>query len=144
MSGIAPVGRRLPAWPDFNQEKHRQITPWDDFETFTIEGLLAVATYPARLLAPRRQSIYGVIVAVDTAPTGDDLIVDLLKNGTTIFTNQGRRPRVPAGENASDLQTKIDRAMLKPGDYLQLRVAQVGSSVPGADLTCHVFRRFVP
>jgi len=141
---MAPVGHRLPDAPGFNMEAHRGMHPWDDFETFTIQDVLSVTSYPYRLPAPRRLEIVGVYASVGTAPTGASIIVDLNRNGTTtIFTNQGRRPQIAAGAYNSGWVSKIDLAAQRVDDFLTLDVDQVGSTIAGADLTVCVYRRFV-
>jgi hypothetical protein len=74
--------------------------------------------------------------SVGTAPTGANVIVDINKNGTTIFTDQGNRPEITAGTNMAtgvpDVDTLVD------GDYMTMDVDQVGTTSPGADLVVQV------
>jgi hypothetical protein len=70
---------------------------------------------------------------VKTAPTGADLIVDIHKNGTTIWSTQGNRAKIVDGE-VTGSGTTFNTTALSKGDYLDLIVDQVGSTVKGADL----------
>ena len=66
---------------------------------------------------------------VNTAPTGADIIVDVLKNGSSIFTT---KPRVVAGANTgTGVPTTTSWA---DGEYLTINIDQVGSTIAGADL----------
>lgn len=97
-------------------------------------GLLDVETGRARIRLPFAATIVSVAASIDTAPTGSAVIVDVNKNGTTIFTTQANRPQVAAGANAS-ADAVPDVTALAVGDYLTVDIDQVGSTTPGANLT---------
>jgi hypothetical protein len=84
------------------------------------------------------QTIRAVRASVGTAPTGASLIVDVNKNGTTVFTTQANRPTIPAGTNTSGRVTSINTTSVEDGAYLTIDVDQVGSTTPGANLTVQV------
>jgi len=73
-----------------------------------------------------------------TPPSGSDIIVDVNKNGSTIFTTQANRPTVPNGLNKGNISATPDIPSLAEGDVITLDIDQVGSSTPGADLTVEV------
>lgn len=102
-------------------------------QTFEKTGALTVAAGTKRLVFPVAVTILGVTAAVGTAPVGAALIVDVNKNGTTIFSTQGNRPTVADGANAS-LQKVPDVSAFAAGDYLTVDVDQVGSGTAGSDL----------
>lgn len=108
----------------------------------SIEGLLTTVTNPLKASNQfgTTKVIVEVYLTVGTAPAGDDLIVDILKNGTTIFTNPANRPTIPDGQTMGGT-TSIDVPTWADGDYLEVEVAQVGTSVPGSDLVAHVVFR---
>lgn len=81
------------------------------------------------------QTIAAVRASVGTAPTGAALIVDVLKNGTTLFTTTANRPTIAISGNTSGKVTNMDITSFADGDYLTVSVAQVGSTVAGANLT---------
>jgi len=106
--------------------------------TFAVVGTLAVGTDKApTILAPCTLTIVKVKVVVKTAPTGAALIVDVNKNGTTIFTTQGGRPSIAIGNTTDDSDTP-DVTALAETDKLTIDIDQVGSTVAGADLTVEV------
>lgn len=102
---------------------------------YTKQGVLSVAAGAQRLPIDGTYTIVGTRLMVGTAPTGADLLVDVHKNGTTIYTTQGNRPSIAAGANSGGPGTTPDVTSLVAGDYLTIDVDQVGSSVAGSDLT---------
>ena len=78
--------------------------------------------------------ITGGWASVGVAPTGADLIVDINKNGTTIFTTQANRPTIAIGGFDSGRVENMDVTSLADGDYLTADIDQVGSTVAGQDL----------
>jgi len=79
-------------------------------------------------------SLVSVMVAVKTAPVGSNIIVDVNKNGVTIFTTQANRPTINAGQNVSLARTP-DVLSITSGDLLSVDVDAVGTTVAGSDLT---------
>jgi len=81
-----------------------------------------------------------VDLRIVTAPTGADLIVDVNKNGTTVFTAQSQRPKIVAAANAGTSTPNVGTLTvpvlptLAPGDYVTVDVDQIGSGVAGSDL----------
>lgn len=106
--------------------------------SFFKTGTLTVTTGTQRLPIDGTYTIVGTRLMVGTAPTGASLIVDVNKNGTTIYTNQANRPTVAAGSNAGGPGAAPDVTTLAAGDYLTIDVDQIGSTVAGADLTVSV------
>lgn len=104
------------------------------FGPFTYPGTVAVATGAARMPVMVSCTIVKARAMVGTAPTGASLIVDLNKNGTTVFTTQANRPTIAISGNDSGAGTTPDVTSLVAGDYLTADVDQVGSTVAGADL----------
>lgn len=83
------------------------------------------------------RTINRVFASVDTVPVGADIILDILKNGSSIFADPSDRPIIADGANTG-ATTTIDDAVWGEGDYLQMEIVQVGSSVSGSDLTVHI------
>lgn len=108
--------------------------------TFTVVGSLVTGTSVAPLLiAPFALVIKKAFARVKTAPTGASIIVDINKNGTSIWnTNQGNRLTIAASANSGS-QTTFDTTSLAEGDYLSLDIDQVGSTVSGADLVVELY-----
>jgi hypothetical protein len=106
--------------------------------SFAVTGTLTTGTDKApTILAPCTLTITKVKVVVKTAPTGAALIVDVNKNGTTIFTTQGNRPTIAIGDTTADSGTP-DVTALAETDKLTIDIDQIGSTVAGADLTVEV------
>lgn len=106
---------------------------------FSVEGPLSVAPGSMRIynLSRGRRTIQRVFLSVATAPQGSSIIVDVNKNGTTIFTNQANRPQIAPGANTGETTT-IDVPAWNDGDYLTVDVDQVGSTASGSYLTVHI------
>ena len=66
---------------------------------------------------------------VDTAPTGTALVVDVLKNGTTIYSS---RPQFLNGNTMSSGTLSVTN--FSSGDRITLKVIQIGSSTVGKGL----------
>lgn len=96
-------------------------------------GTLTVVAGVSRLYLSGSYTLVDYRVSVGTAPTGASLIVDINKNGTTIFTTQGNRPTIAAGSNLAST-TAPDVTTFVAGDYITVDVDQIGSTVAGADL----------
>ncbi len=107
--------------------------------TFTVIGTLTVGTDVAPLIiAPFALTIKKAFARVKTAPTGASIIVDINKNGSTIWSTQSNRLTIAATANSAS-QTYFDTTSIAEGDYLTLDVDQVGSTVAGADLTVELY-----
>jgi hypothetical protein len=103
--------------------------------TFGRNGTLSVSTGTLPFAAPVAMTITGFWVACGTAPTGAAIIVDVLKNGSTLWpTNPANRPKIGAGSKNSGGLAVPDVTALAAGDVLTISLVQVGSTVPGADL----------
>jgi hypothetical protein len=101
-------------------------------------GTLTTGTNKNRWEAPFPVQILGVTAAVGTAPTGADLTLDVLLNGTSVF-GSSPKPKITAGQSTSSLfntpvldNTVVTKAGV--GDLVTLSITQVGSTVAGADL----------
>jgi hypothetical protein len=110
--------------------------------TFARTGALTVATGAARFRFPWDVTLLGVTGAVNTAPTGAAIIFDVKRNGTSIFTTTANRPTIAIGAFATTVEPAPDIVALTAGQYLTVDIVQIGSTVPGADLTAFVrYRR---
>lgn len=108
--------------------------------TFTLpayskQGSLVTTTGALRLPVDGTYTIVGTRLMVGTAPTGAAIIVDVNKNGSTIYTTQANRPTIAAGANAGGPGSAPDVTSLAAGDYLTVDIDQVGSTIAGSDLT---------
>lgn len=90
--------------------------------------------FSARYVAPQALTIVKCWLIVRTAPTGAAILIDINKNGSTIWSTQGNRATIAAGATTGNTTT-FNTTALAAGDYLDLDIDQVGSTVAGADLT---------
>ena len=103
-----------------------------------VSGGLTVTTGTARMYndTGASRTISAVRASVGAAPAGSAVIVDVLKNGTTIFTGGTGRPSIAAGSNTATGTPAV--TSWASGEYLTVTVAQIGSSTAGSDLTVQV------
>ena len=101
---------------------------------FFFPGEQEVADRVAAIIMPRAFTVATVRILVGTAPTGTSLIVDVNKNGTTIFTTQGGRPTIADGETADTSDTP-DVTAFAAYDTLSIDVDQIGSTTAGSNLS---------
>lgn len=78
--------------------------------------------------------VLAVRASVGTAPTAN-LIVDVNRNGNTIFTTSSNRPTIVAGTNTSGKAVPLDVVLIAPGDYLTV---DVDAGTGAADLVVQV------
>lgn len=108
--------------------------------TFFMSNTLTVKTGVSRQYYEAAYTVTNVRASVGTAPTGASIICDVLKNGTTIYTTQANRPTIAIGANTATANSP-DISSISASDYLTINVAQIGSTVAGADLTLTVTTR---
>lgn len=99
-------------------------------------GAVTVLSGSARWYAPGNITVDDVMVACGVAPTGQDLIIDVKKNGVSIFNST--KPTVTAGQNAGSTVAPYVATTMTDTDYLTVDVTQVGSENPGADMTVRI------
>lgn len=97
-----------------------------------LTGAASVGTDKASWYAQHSYIIERVSVYSVDAPTGASLIVDCNLNGTTIFTDQAKRPQIADGENGDDSDTP-DVSSISKGDRISFDEDQVGSGTPGGN-----------
>jgi hypothetical protein len=89
----------------------------------------------------RIQTLVSVSVDLGTAPTGATFIVDVFKNGTTLFAGGTGRPAVAIGAFTATATIPLVAGVaqtLADGDKLTATVTQIGSTVAGSDLVVTV------
>lgn len=105
---------------------------------FTITGTLVTGTsLTPVLIANNTLTIVQAYAYVKTVNTGASLIIDINKNGTSIWaTTQANRLTIAASDaDKYATQTSFDTTALAEGDILTLDIDTVGSTIAGADLT---------
>lgn len=99
------------------------------FDADMVKEDVAIATYGEMVMA-RAGSFVGESGYVDTAPTGADLIVDVTKNGTTIYATLPEFAATANTLTAGVLKTDGTEDFVA-GDRITFKVTQVGSTEPG-------------
>jgi len=80
-------------------------------------------------------TIQKVYLTAKVGPTGQDFILDINKNGTSIWAvTQANRVKVLAGQT-SGVQTVFDTVSLAEGDLITIDIDQIGNPVPGQTYT---------
>jgi hypothetical protein len=108
---------------------------------FGQKGVVSVATGSTPYRIPFAATIAGVSLAVMTAPTGSDIIIDPKVNGLSMFSPSAR-PRIVAGTtDAAEVIPDIVTA-IAAGDRLTVDIVQVGSTTPGSGIGVSI--RYLP
>lgn len=85
----------------------------------------------------RTLTISKVRITVVTAPTGLAILVDVNKNGTTIFTTQANRPSI-AISGFTGVSGVPNVTTVADGEYLTVNCDAKGSTIAGAGLSATV------
>ncbi len=104
---------------------------------FSATGALSPTAYDYRWYNDTGRTLtFGTIRAsVGTAPATTPVVVDVLKNGTTIFTTTAHRPSITAGTNTAVNSAAPDVTSIAAGQYLTVSVISTGTGTAGSDLT---------
>ena len=114
-STSGPVGPQGPAGPP-------GVSP-----IFSQQGELFVKAGNGRYYSDLDLDIVRVRAAVGTPPTGDPVVVEVLRNGVSVAEVE-----IPTGEHTA--YTDVSEPFTT-GDYLTVNITAVGSTQSGADLT---------
>jgi len=99
---------------------------------FHIDGALAVETQVAGVwIAPADGFIATVYIHCASTGTSGATIVDVNKNGTTIFTDQGARPTLAAGAYPPVATAMPSVTTITAGDIISVDIDQVGAKASG-------------
>jgi hypothetical protein len=114
------------------------VTAAAELPGFYRSGAATVAAGTFKWYNDSGRTVYltSVRATVALAPVGASLIVDVNKNGSTIFTTQANRPTIVSGALTS--VSVPDVTTWANGDYLTVDIDQVGSTTPGTDLQVQV------
>ena len=104
-----------------------------DTMRFVVNGKpTATTTVDGAWIAPRAGTFSRITLYRRTAGGGSSTIVDVNKNGTTVYTTQGNRPTVTAagGNDGIDATTDFDVTTFAQDDRIEVDVDQVESGNP--------------
>jgi len=85
-----------------------------------------------RYVVPQDMTIKKAWAVLETAPTGADIIIDIYVNGTSIWAATPANRLTVAASATTGNKTAFDTTALVAGDYLDIYVDQVGSTIAGA------------
>ena len=103
------------------------------------DGNAAVMVKPNRFYNRYTEDrhIKEVFISVNTAPTGNTIIVDLLLDGLISMILSANRPTIQIGQ-FTGFTTTIEVPVWPVGSYIQVEIIRVGSVIPGANLVVQV------
>lgn len=109
---------------------------------FSKSGELAVTTDTGahRLYLPWNVTLLQIEASVGVAPTGASVIVDVHVSGTTVHTTQSNRATI-AASGFVDQADSIEDADHDDGQYITVNIDQIGSTLPGENLTVVIWYR---
>lgn len=112
-----------------NAEEEKTLTQPGDLQVW--DG--KVKWYPVRGI-----KIASIIASVGDAPAGGSVLLDVLKNGTSILG--GTFIEIPAGSTISPLLIPSTQDIIV-GDYLTVNVSQIGPVEPGSNMVLRIVYR---
>lgn len=105
---------------------------------FFISGGQSTGTKKGAALIGLAGTIVDVRANLATPPAGSSFLVDVNKNGTTLYgTTHTNQPTIVAAANASS-SVLPDTVAVAAGDVLSFDIDQVGSGTAGSDLTVSI------
>lgn len=104
--------------------------------TFAREGLLVPTAGLFTWYAADDWTVLSVRVSVTDAPVGDGIVVDVLRNGESLWADPADRPTIPDG--GTEVVVTPDVVSLAAGEHLGVTIEQVGSTFEGSDLLVQI------
>jgi len=110
--------------------------PVYDFNLPYVSGNQSTGTTKGQMVVNGHWRVVSVRAVVGTAPATQALIVDLNKNGASLFSGSSIQPTIAASatDSGSAVPDVADRT-LRPGDILTYDIDQVGTGTVGAGLS---------
>lgn len=110
--------------------------------SFYSDGMLFPQTGSGKWYSWGSIQITGVRVSVDVSPVGSPVILDLKKNGTTVYPTHSNRPRIEPGQTTV-LAPLPDDVTADNDDFFTLDIVEVGESINGESLSVQVRYEYV-
>lgn len=104
---------------------------------FTMAGVVAASEGRLRFYVEDDCTIEQVRASLGVPAVGSNLVVDVNRNGTSIFSSTATQPTVVAGENTG-VAVPDTTTDLVAGDYLTIDIDQIGATTPGSDLVVQI------
>lgn len=103
------------------------------YPSFFQSGTLTVTTGVSRWYADDTFTLTAVRASVNTAPTGATIILDVNKNGNSVYAT-ATKPTIALSGNTILAAPDANTGLIV-GDYITVDIDQVGSTIAGANLT---------
>ena len=84
---------------------------------------------------PYTMTITSVRCDIGTAPTGSTVIVDMLKNGTTIMTDKFSIDATEFSSTTAAVPPVLSSTSIALGDKISFKIDQIGATIKGQYLT---------
>ena len=91
----------------------------------------------SRLYASAAGTVQDARCSTGSAPTSDEVVVDVNLDGTTIFTTQSNRPAISAG-NFTDVSGTPTVQSFTGGQYFTIEIDSADTGNSASDLTCQI------
>lgn len=100
-----------------------------------VSGNLSVGVVKYQKIATVPFVFLSASARVGTAPTTQNIIVDIRKNGVSVFSSQAEMINITPGSSGGSSSVKSPPISFAVNDVLTIEIEQVGSGTTGADLT---------
>ena len=108
--------------------------------TFRIDGILSPVTDIGGFVVPYSARIDSVFIRCIDAGSAGTTIVDVNKNGSTIFTNQNNRPTLDYDNPAKRAKSGTpDVVTISEGDLLTIDIDEVAEDASNLDVTIFIY-----
>jgi hypothetical protein len=101
---------------------------------FTMQDQIEPAVGTTYIPFDTSAQMLSVQAVTSVSPVGQDIVVDVLINGISVWSNPADRLTISAGQDESAVITAFDTDSFVAGDRLSVDVVQVGTTNPGEDL----------
>lgn len=129
VEGPAGLAAALDAFPNYIE-----------FDSGVAGTLSAPLSTAGPYTPPAPCTLASIRLGVLTAPTGQAVIVDILRNGTSIFSVSANRPTIAPGATTSlTPASNASVTTFSSTDVLTASLVQVGSGTAGAGLSVQVY-----
>ena len=99
---------------------------------FFMTGNISTGTDKFRYTVPISCAFVSCFATVGTAPATTSILIDINKNGTTIFTTQGSRVTIAASATSGQNAGTPEVTAFSAGDIISFDVDQIGTGTVGA------------
>lgn len=104
---------------------------------FYIHGDLEIETNAMKIIAMDDMEIKEIKIELSNAPVSQALIIDINKNGSTLYTTQANRPTIPIASTTNTVSLP-DVVTINAGDRITLDIDQNGGGSLAISIKCEV------